>query len=263
MLKVLIFQLLVILFYATCWFVVAIKKKRNDVADVAWGGGFICAVVTAYLLGDMQGLRPVVVLFLILIWGFRLLTHIGLRNRGKPEDHRYKKWREEWGESFLVRTYFQVFLFQGLLSVIISLPVTWTLTHPSPSLHILDFIGIITWTTGFFFETVGDYQLLRFKQNPVNKGKIMKYGLWHYTRHPNYFGEVTMWWGVFLICISVPGSYWTIIGPLTITYLILKVSGTPMLERKYTDNPEYRDYIKTTSSLFPLPPKKQEARHGS
>ena len=246
MLKVLLIQLLVLFLYAVTWFIVAIVKKRNDVADIAWGGGFICAALTAYLVQGLNEPRAILVFVLI-----------GIRNRGKQEDPRYKAWREEWGEFFLVRTFLQIFLLQGFLLLIISLPVTLAITRNSPPFNMLDAIGVCIWLFGFLFEAIGDFQLLRFKSDPANRGKIMTSGVWSYTRHPNYFGEVTLWWGIFLICISVPGSWWTIVGPLTITYLILKVSGTPMLERRYADNPEYAEYIRRTSSFFPLRPKKK------
>jgi steroid 5-alpha reductase family enzyme len=255
MLKNLTVQALFIFLYAISWFAVAIFKKRNDVADIAWGGGFVIAAIAAYVTGGNDNMRSHLVLSLVLIWGIRLVIHIGIRNRGKPEDPRYKAWREEWGNSILIRSFLQVFLFQGFLLLIISLPVTWAITHESHKLNILDVAGISIWLLGFLFESFGDFQLLQFKKDPANKGKIMTKGLWKYTRHPNYFGEVTLWWGIFLICLSVKGSEWTIIGPLTITYLILKVSGTPMLERRYEDNPEYEAYIHRTSSFFPLPPK--------
>ena len=255
MIKTLLVQLIVIVVYALSWFAVALSKKRNDVADIAWGGGFVVAALTAFIVAGTDAVRSVLVLTLVLIWGIRLVVHIGIRNRGKPEDPRYKEWREEWGDSFLARTFFQVFLLQGFLLLVVSLPVTYAITHDSHQLNVLDVLGVVVWVLGFTFESVGDYQLLQFKKDPANKGRIMTSGLWRYTRHPNYFGEVTLWWGIFLVCLSVPGSWWTIIGPLTITYLILKVSGTPMLERRYTDNPEYAAYIRRTSSFFPLPPK--------
>ena len=256
MLKIFLIQSLVIFVYALTWFIVALVKNRNDVADIAWGGGFICAALTASLVQGTGKARAILVLLLVVAWGARLMLHISIRNRGKPEDPRYKAWREEWGSSFLARTFLQVFLLQGFLLLVISLPVTLVITHSGPGLNILDAAGFCIWLFGFLFEAVGDYQLLQFKKNPANKGKIMKYGLWRYTRHPNYFGEVTLWWGIFLICLAVPGSLWTIIGPLTITWLILKVSGTPLLEKRYVDNPEYAEYIKGTSSFFPLPPKR-------
>lgn len=259
MVKTLLVQLLVIFVYALSWFTIALVKKRNDVADIAWGGGFIVAAMTAYLVSGGGDGRSILILALVLIWGFRLVMHIGIRNRRKPEDARYRAWRKEWGDSFLIRTFFQIFLLQGFLLLVVSLPVTWAITHTSSQLNGLDMVGVCIWLIGFIFESVGDYQLLQFKKDKANKGKIMQSGLWHYTRHPNYFGEVTLWWGIFLICLSVPGSWWTVIGPLTITYLILKVSGTPMLERHYADNPEYAAYIRRTSSFFPLPPKNEGA----
>jgi steroid 5-alpha reductase family enzyme len=142
------------------------------------------------------------------------------------------------------------------LLLVISLPVTYAITISGPNLGFLEGIGSSVWLVGFLFEAIGDYQLLQFKRNPANKGRIMKSGLWRYTRHPNYFGEVTLWWGIFFICLRVPGSLWTVIGPLTITWLILKVSGTPLLEKRYVNNSEYAEYIENTSSFFPLPPKR-------
>ncbi|KPK36636.1 MAG: steroid 5-alpha reductase [Nitrospira bacterium SG8_35_1] len=256
MLKVFLIQSLVIFIYATAWFIVAVAKNRNDVADIAWGGGFICASLTAYLTEGKNELRVLLVLMLVFVWGLRLMLHIGIRNRGKPEDYRYRAWRQEWGSNYLARSFLQVFLLQSFLLLIISLPVTLTISRSGPALGVLDTIGFCIWLFGFLFEAIGDYQLLKFKKKPASKGKVMKYGLWRYTRHPNYFGEVTLWWGIFFICLAVPGNIWTVIGPLTITYLILKVSGTPLLEKKYVDNPEYAEYINQTSSFFPLPPKK-------
>ena len=256
MLKLFLVQSLAILIYAVIWFIVAVVKNRNDVADIAWGGGFVCAALTAYIVQGINETRSTLVLLLVITWGMRLLLHIGISNRGKPEDRRYKAWREEWGSTYLVRSFLQVFLLQGFLLLVISLPVTLAITRSGPPLAVLDGIGFCIWLLGFLFEAIGDFQLLQFKKNPANKGRIMNIGLWRYTRHPNYFGEVTLWWGIFLICLAVPGSIWTVAGPLTITWLILKVSGTPLLEKRYVDNPEYAEYIKSTSSFFPLPPKR-------
>jgi len=256
MLKVLLLQSLVVFLYAVSWFVLAVVKDRNDVADIAWGGGFICAALTAKIAAGTYEARSTLVFALVIIWGVRLMLHISIRNMGKQEDHRYRAWREEWGNSFLVRTFMQVFMLQGVLLLVISLPVTYAITNSGPSLGSLGGIGSFIWLVGFLFEAIGDYQLLQFKRDPTNMGSIMKSGLWRYTRHPNYFGEVVLWWGIFLICLPVPGILWTVIGPLTITWLILRVSGTPLLEKKYADNPEYAEYIENTSSFFPLPPKR-------
>jgi steroid 5-alpha reductase family enzyme len=256
MLKVLLLQSLVIFLYAVSWFVLAVIKNRNDVADIAWGGGFIFTALTAKIAAGTNEPRSNLILALVIIWGFRLVLHISTRNRGKPEDHRYRAWREEWGKSYLLRSFLQVFMLQGFLLLVISLPVTYAITISGPNLGFLEGIGSSVWLVGFLFEAIGDYQLLQFKRNPANKGRIMKSGLWRYTRHPNYFGEVTLWWGIFFICLRVPGSLWTVIGPLTITWLILKVSGTPLLEKRYVNNSEYAEYIENTSSFFPLPPKR-------
>jgi steroid 5-alpha reductase family enzyme len=193
---------------------------------------------------------------LVSIWGLRLTWHIFVRNRGKSEDYRYLAWRKEWGKWFYIRSYFQVYLLQGLFLFLIVSPVLLINKNAGGSLELLDFLGVIVWLIGFYFEVVGDAQLARFIKNPENKGKLMQDGLWAYTRHPNYFGEVTQWWGIWLIAISTPGGWLGIIGPITITFLILKVSGIPMLEQKMEKNPAFESYKKRVSMFFPLPAKK-------
>ncbi len=245
---------LIILIYMSFWFGVAILFKRNDVADIAWGIGFLICALYAYLfLGDTFG-KSLIVLFLVAMWAFRLSIHIFIRNKGKKEDSRYKKWREDWGKYFLPRTYLQVFLLQGLLMLVVVMPAVVAIIFGG-KITWLDYVGLTIWTIGFFFETVGDYQLSQFIKNPENKGKILQTGLWKYTRHPNYFGEVTMWWGIWIIAISAPFTWLTIIGPITITFLILFVSGIPLLENRKKGDPAFEEYKKKTSIFFPLPPK--------
>jgi len=246
---------LIILAYMSFWFGAAIFFKRNDVADVAWGLGFLVCALYAYLfLGDTFG-QSLLVLFLIAMWAFRLSLHIFIRNKGKKEDSRYQKWREDWGKYFLIRTYFQVFILQGVLMLVVVMPAVVSIIFGG-KITAIDLIGLAVWIIGFFFETVGDYQLSQFVKNPENKGKILRSGLWKYTRHPNYFGEVAMWWGIWIIAISAPLPYLTIIGPLAITFLIIFVSGIPLLENKKKGNPDFEDYKKRTSIFFPLPQKK-------
>ena len=248
--------LLAVLLYMTVWFLLALWRRRNDLADIAWGGGFIVAALTAVLLQTGLTPRARLVVLLVILWGLRLAVHIGLRNLGKGEDERYRKWREEWGRHWLLRSYLQVFLLQGFLLYLISLPVILTiLAKPSPWTG-LDVLGLAVWIVGFFFEALGDFQLARFKKDPANRGKIIRQGLWRYSRHPNYFGEVTLWWGIYLLALSTPGGWVTIIGPLTITFLILKVSGIPLLEKKYVNNAAFQEYARRTSAFFPLPPRK-------
>lgn len=257
MFKILIAETAVIVVYMTVWFFVAQAQRRNDIADVIWGTGFVVTAITAAMFSESVSTRGYMVMLLVLLWGVRLALHIYMRNRGKPEDRRYRKWREEWGRHAVVRAFLQIFLLQGLLMVIISLPVTYIIISGKYPLSIFDVLGLCIWVTGFVFEAVGDYQLVKYKRDPAGRGKIMTRGLWAYTRHPNYFGEVTLWWGVYLIALSVPSGWATILGPVTITFLILKISGIPLLEEKYKDNPEFQAYKRRTSAFFPLPPGKE------
>lgn len=245
---------LVLFGYMTLWFIISLIKKRNDVADVTWGMGFILMAWTAFSLSTDFGIRGLVVNALVSIWGFRLAWHIHSRNKGKAEDYRYLAWRKEWGVWFYPRSYVQVYLLQGALLFLIVLPVLLIHTNTGGALGVLDVIGIAVWMFGFYFEVVGDAQLARFLKNPANKGHLMQGGLWSYTRHPNYFGEVTQWWGLWLVALSVPGGLLSIVGPLTITFLILKVSGVPLLEKKMEENPEFAEYKRKVSMFFPLPP---------
>jgi len=247
---------LVLFVYMSLWFIISLIKKRNDVADVAWGLGFVLLTWVSFYLSGAGGLRELIVGFLITIWGLRLARHIYRRNQGKLEDYRYKKWRIDWGKWFYLRSYFQVYFLQGVLIFLIVSPVFVINKNFGPALGILDFVGIAVWLLGFYFEAVGDAQLQKFIKNSENKGKLIQSGLWAYTRHPNYFGEVTQWWGIWLIALSVPSGILAIIGPFTITILILKISGIPMLEKKMEENPEFVEYKRRTSIFIPLPRKK-------
>jgi steroid 5-alpha reductase family enzyme len=244
----------VVFCYAGLWFVVSLVKKRNDVADIAWGLGYIILSTYTLMTGTVSA-RGFLVYSLVLVWGLRLAFHVASRNRGKAEDSRYKRWREEWGRYFYVRSFFQIYILQGVFMLLIWSPVYIVFRNPQKDLWFLDYLGAAIWVTGFFFESVGDYQLLKFVKDPENKGRIMDSGVWRYTRHPNYFGEITMWWGIFLIAISSVNGIYAIISPVTITYLLLFVSGIPMLERKYKGNRAYEEYQRRTSAFFPLPPK--------
>ncbi|MBU0946887.1 MAG: DUF1295 domain-containing protein [Proteobacteria bacterium] len=250
-------ELIVMFLFMNLWFGLAIWKKKNDIADIVWGLGFIVTVVCALLVSHSSGERAVLVSALVFVWGSRLSIRILLRNIKKAEDPRYQQWRQEWGESFLLRTYLQIFMLQGLLILIISVPVLHIIRADNIPLQLLDYLGAAIWGCGFFFEIVGDYQLDRFKNNPVNKGRIMKYGLWRYSRHPNYFGEVLLWWGIFLMSLHLENGYLTVVGPATITFLILKVSGIPLAEKRSLHKEEFQKYMKSTSVFVPMPPKKE------
>ena len=249
--------LAVILFaYMSLWFLISVVSKRNDVADVAWGLGFVLMTFASFLLSEDPGMRGILVGGLVSIWGTRLAWHIHHRNKGKSEDYRYLAWRDQWGKWFYLRSYLQVYLLQGGLLFLIVLPVLLINQQAGPALGLLDALGVAVWVVGFYFESVGDTQLARFIKNPANKGKLMQKGLWAYTRHPNYFGEVTQWWGIGLMALSVPNGWLGLIGPLTITYLILKVSGSPLLEKKMAEHPDFAEYKRRVSVFVPRPPKK-------
>ncbi|MBC7981841.1 DUF1295 domain-containing protein [Candidatus Parcubacteria bacterium] len=241
----------------TSWFVISVFKKRNDIADIAWGLGFMLLTWLSFFVREGEsGTRGILVGMLVSIWGLRLAYHIYKRNKGKAEDYRYIAWRQEWGKWFYLRSYLQVYILQGVLLFLIVLPVLVVNESMGTAIDMLDFIGISIWIIGFFFESVGDRQLAVFIKNPQNKGKLMRDGLWKYTRHPNYFGEVTMWCGIWIISLSADAIWFSVLGPLTITFLILKVSGVPMLERKMRENPDFADYQKKTNKFFPWFPKK-------
>lgn len=247
-----IFVFPVIVFvYMTFWFVYSQLVKKNDVADIAWGLGFPLLASTSLLFKTNIGIVDFALIALSLLWGLRLAIHIYFRNRGKKEDFRYKQWREEWGKYFIIRTFFQVFMLQGFLMLVVALQLY---SFHNYEFRWISIIGVIVYLIGLYFEAVGDFQLSEFIKNPDNKGEIMKSGLWRYTRHPNYFGEIMIWWGIFIFGLLNGSSWYTIISPITITYLLVFVSGVPMLEKKYAGDLKFEEYKKTTSVLVPIPP---------
>lgn len=255
----LFFQAAIVVFlYFFVFFLVAQVLKNNSIVDIGWGMGFIIITLVTLVSSGSFTSRSLLVAILITIWGGRLTYHIVKRNWGKPEDFRYAKWREEWGRWVGPRSFFQVFMLQGVMMLIIGYPIVLVNAAEKTGFVFLDGLGVLIWVVGFFFEAVGDRQLTEFKKKPENKGKIIQSGLWRYTRHPNYFGEVTMWWGIFIIALSVPWGWAGIISPLTITFLMLFVSGVPMLEKKYKDNEEFQDYAGRTSKFFPWFPKRKK-----
>ena len=240
---------ILIFFYFIIVFIIAVYKKDNSYVDIAWGFGF--ALVAVYLLIiEKFSVAEIIPSLLIIIWGLRLSIHITERKIGKPEDFRYAKWRDEW-QFFYIRSFFQIFLFQALLMYIIIFPLIKIYSQNKLKIGPVYYLGIIVWIIGFLFEVIGDWQLRKFKQKIKNKGHIIQSGLWKYTRHPNYFGESTVWWGIFLIATGAGTSLLVIISPLLITYLLLFVSGVPLLEKHYEDNSEYQEYAKRTNKFFP------------
>jgi steroid 5-alpha reductase family enzyme len=249
---------LIVFCYMTTLFVIAIIRKDNSVADVAWGPGFIVVTWAALLINWSWSASQIVVAVIITIWGLRLAIRIFRRNRGRGEDPRYAKWRSDWGRYFLLRSYLQVFLVQGVVLLLNVTPVMILMSADSDTLGWAGFlfIGLAAWCTGFVFESLGDYQLDKFLKQPENRGTIIDIGLWHYTRHPNYFGESTMWWGIFIIALAAPWGWVGVIGPIVITSMILFVSGIPMTEKLMEKTPGWEEYKARTSAFIPWFPKR-------
>ncbi len=255
MIDLLISAATVIFIYFLVFFLVAQTIRNNSIVDMGWGAGFIVVTLSTLFIQGAYTERSLLVALLVIIWGGRLSYHIIRRNWGKPEDFRYANWRKEWGRWLVPRAFFQVFMLQGVMMLVIAYPIILINAYQETGLGFPDFLGLLVWLVGFYFESVGDKQLARFKQDPANKGHIIKTGLWKYSRHPNYFGEATMWWGIFIIALAVPLGWSAVISPLVITILLLFVSGVPMLEKKKKDNAEFQAYAKTTSKFFPWFPK--------
>ncbi len=238
---------LALFIYMSLWFILAQIIKRNDIADIAWGLGFIFVAWLSYN-GNSAAL---IANLLVTIWGIRLAWHIYQRNSKRPEDSRYLEWRNSW-KFLTLRSFLQIFMLQGLFLFIIAQPLlAINLSEGSNLNWIFVIIGFLVWVFGFLFEAIADKQLADFIKDPKNKGTLMTSGLWHYSRHPNYFGEVTLWWGIYMISLAIIGNYWTIIGPITITYLIVFVSGVPLLEKKYKGRADFEAYKKRTSVFIP------------
>lgn len=236
------------------WFLYAWVRKRNDVADFAWGTGFPVLAITLMQINQSSSVKGLILTLLVSIWGLRLAIHIYPRLKKKDEDFRYASMRKAWGKWVTPRSYLQVFMLQGLFLLMISAS-TIVVINGESAFSWINYLGIAVWVVGFYFEAVGDHQLKQFIKNPANKGKVMTTGLWKYTRHPNYFGEVIQWWGLWLLVAGVNNWQFAIISPLTITVLIYFVSGIPLLEKKYKDNKYYQLYAKKTSKFIPLPPR--------
>jgi len=246
-----------VLSYMGFWFVISLILKRNDVADLAWGLGFVALGWYLYFITGHQIFdKYFISLILVTAWGVRLAKHIFRRLISKTEDTRYAKWRIEWGRYVILRSLFQVFILQGVLLWMISIPLVVMAADKYTTLGIINIIGIVVWMIGYYFEVVADYQLKKFISDPENKGKIMQDGLWQFSRHPNYFGESVMWWGIATITIKSSVWYVAFISPVLITFLLLFVSGVPLFEKKYEGRKDFEDYKRRTSVFIPLPPNK-------
>lgn len=255
--EVALIGLAVVMAYMVAVWVLSLVLNNSSIVDIFWGPGFAVAAAT-YLIasGDGWVTRQVIVMALVAVWGLRLGGYILWRNWGEEEDRRYQKMREE-SEAWWVRSLFQVFVLQGLLLWVISAALLASMYNAEPdSLVVTDYVGMAVWGIGFYFEAVGDWQLARFKADPANEGKVMDRGLWRYTRHPNYFGDATLWWGLFIIALGTTDGWITVFSPVVMTFLLLRVSGVALLERSIKKRrPEYEEYVRRTSAFVPWVPK--------
>jgi steroid 5-alpha reductase family enzyme len=249
--------LLVVLGAMVLLWLLSLAKRDVSIVDVFWGLGFVGLTWFYRGLGPESQGRHLLVLFLVTAWGVRLALYILWRNWGHGEDRRYQAMREYRGQRFWWMSVFTIFLLQGFLIWFIAAPLFVVQMSTTPPLWAwTDIVGLLCWGTGFFFESVGDWQLARFQIDPTNRGRVMRSGLWAYTRHPNYFGDALVWWGYFFFALSVPGGVWTIFSPLLMTFLLLKVSGVALLEQTITERrPEYREYIEHTNAFVPWFPR--------
>jgi steroid 5-alpha reductase family enzyme len=239
---------------ATVLWLVSVPLKNVAIVDSLWSLMFAMAAGMYAALVSSPGPRTTLVLVLVLIWSLRLAGYITFRNLGHGEDRRYQAIRARNEPNFAFKSLYLVFWLQAALAWIISLPLLGAIASPAP-LGWLDYLGVAVWLVGFVFEAGGDWQLARFKADPANAGKVMDRGFWRYTRHPNYFGDFSVWWGFFLIALAA-GAWWSVIGPLLMSTLLMKVSGVGLLEKDIGERrPKYAEYIRRTNAFFPWFPR--------
>lgn len=239
---------------ATLTWMVSVLKRDVSIVDGAWAF-MLLAAATVYATGaEPYTGRTMLILTLVLLWALRLSAHIIHRNWGEPEDRRYQDIRRKYEPNFALKSLGLIFWFQAVLAWIISMPLWPALTIPV-DWGASDVLAVTVWTVGMIFEGIGDWQLSRFKADPENRGKVMDRGLWRYTRHPNYFGECLIWWGFSLFALPA-GAWWTVVGPLLLTYMLLKFSGVTLMEQTIVERrPAYRAYIVRTNAFIPGTPK--------
>ncbi|HSM51604.1 MAG TPA: DUF1295 domain-containing protein [Thermoanaerobaculia bacterium] len=234
----------------------SLRRRDASIVDIFWGPGFLLVAGLGLWLGEGPGPRRLLVFALVALWALRLASHIAARNLGRGEDYRYREMRERHGARFGLVSLFSVFLLQGAILWVVALPLMAAQSAPSPvGLGFRDLAGALLWATGFLIEAVADRQLARFRARG-GPGRVMDRGLWRYSRHPNYFGEAVLWWGLYLVAAGTPGGGWTIVSPLLMTFLLVRVSGVALLEKGMAKRPGWAEYAARTSAFVPLPPRR-------
>lgn len=247
------FALTIILsvFYFSIFWGFSTRTKKLWHADLAWATGFFVINIIILLINNNFGFRQSLILLLFFLWGLRLSIYLILKNYQK-EDFRYQKLKDKWGNKTHKISFINIYLFQALLLATMLIPAIINSTNKDYSqLELLDLLGTVFWLAGYLIQSIADLQLYKFKSDPKNIGKILSKGLWKYSRHPNYLGEIIMWIGVAIIVLNVPYGYLSIISPILISFLLIKVSGTNLVEKHLKTNPTYKEYIIKTPSIFP------------
>jgi steroid 5-alpha reductase family enzyme len=248
--------IIVIIFgYFLVFFIVATIIKNNSIVDIGWGFGFVLTAWILFFLNKEYTMSKIIVNFIVSLWGLRLFYHILKRNLFEEEDFRYAAWRKAWGKYVIPRAFLQVFMLQGLFMFIVGIGV-FLFNTGKYELHFVSYVGIVVFLIGYLFEVIGDYQLKKHIADPSKKGVLLTTGLWKYTRHPNYFGEAVIWWGIFITVFAAGLPWYVIISPIVITYLLRFVSGVPMLEKKMKHATGWDEYAKVTNAFIPWFPKK-------
>lgn len=234
----------------------SLALRDASIADIAWGLVFVGIAWASWIAG-VGGTAGLVAALAVTLWGLRLAIYIGIRNAGHGEDRRYQAMRAKRPGSFWLWSLFGVFVLQGVLALIVSLPVQSLGSVGDSSPGPLAWVGVAIFLAGLAFEAVGDAQLAAFKRDPANQGEVMDRGLWRYTRHPNYFGDALLWWGIWLIAVGSGAAWWSLVGPALMTFLLVRVSGVKLLESDLAGRrPGYVEYIRKTSPFIPWPPKR-------
>lgn len=233
-------------------------RRDTSLIDRWWGPLFAVQVWVYALLGDGAPARELLLGALVTVWALRLAAYVSWRNWGKEEDARYRAMRERHGDAWPLRSLVSVFLLQGMLAWIVGLPLLAVAIDATPAgLTLVDAAGVLVWAVGFFFEAVGDWQLAQFLRDPANRGTVMDRGLWRYTRHPNYFGDATLWWGHGIVALAT-GAWWALLGPLVMTVTIVRVSGVALTEKRMgsggSSREGYDEYVRRTNAFVPGPP---------
>jgi steroid 5-alpha reductase family enzyme len=253
-LNLLLLGLAVALILPLLTWIVSLFTGDASIVDSLWSLIFLALCATWFIAYEFTTPRSGAVMILVTLWALRLSAYITWRNRGEGEDPRYQAMRRKHSPNFAIKSLFIVFLLQGFLAWIISLPLLAAITGSRP-LNLFDGLAIALVSFGILFESVADAQLAAFKTRPGNQGSVMDKGLWRYTRHPNYFGECCVWWGFYLFAVAA-GGWWSILSPLLMTFLLLRVSGVALLEKDIVERrPGYREYIAHTNAFIPGMPK--------